>query len=90
MYHTSLTTHVLRCLADDGKIGLLLDTITWRGSSLLCSENLSSYHQYSLKLESLPCRDACAWLTSVLLVQFGKFHRIAQPGYNCVCCLLGR
>ena len=22
-------------------------------------------------------------------MQFGKFHRIAQPGYNCVCCLLG-
>ena len=32
----------------------------------------------TLALADAPCR-----------VQFGKFHRIAQPGFNCICCLIG-
>ncbi len=32
----------------------------------------------------------CPTPTCAFLVQFGKFHRIAQPGFNCICCLLGK
>ncbi|BDA49038.1 Hypersensitive-induced response protein 1 [Coccomyxa sp. Obi] len=33
---------------------------------------------------------SCVDNASVEVIErFGKFHRIAQPGYNCVCCCLG-
>lgn len=43
----------------------------------------------------MPFEAFLGWFCSLALadalcrVQFGKFHRIAQPGFNCICCLLG-